>query len=646
MADQPQQPSKIEVDLQVLRDKNLELLRQITEQWDAIVENFAVAVQEMGQATGAEAPTSGESPTASTPDKAAQVASRGIWQRIRTSVQEAAFDPYTTDRLGRPTRMTEFELASFRTGQIPRGFAGGLQYASYIAAEIAHRINRGSDAMMFLSQIAGYAGRRAMEAAGVWGMAHRLPIIGSLTTDISRGIHRISPLNMAQARAFAQIGLEAGFPQSGAFGTPWWSPAWWHGIRSRWEAWRRSRWGAIPGNIPLIGGLPIPFFEDPFFSYEQAQATEEAIRQFGFAAEPINAYGALTRFRDHGPEAAAEAIIGSLRQDFLRQEIRRLTQEYGGLLTPEMIMRAYDPSLRGRGASLAEVRDSLNGLREAAESAQMGLSTFVQAIFDASDQVSRETGIPTARVRRQLADLAATTGLHPSVIASTMNRNRMLLTMGMTGMDAYSLLKDPYSQGRMFEAGLQIAYGITGGPEVWERARRLEQEGDDRMMRQLVNQLWYVAPTIERMTGMDMQTFLGFMPHARETINISRQIADLSGATTLTEIVQNMREAGVNYRTIERFIDEYRTRDIEESRAEARAIMQGRAEVVRDLSAPERTAFGEPTRNFIVTVDPRYARIFKVIEEYAEGSTGILAESNRKDIFDRVPSRANIRRSR
>jgi len=186
-------------------------------------------------------------------------------------------------------------------------------------------------------------------------------------------------------------------------------------------------WGGIEG---MLGGIGGPAFRmaagqtwdalkssmfgvDPNFSPQQAQQVKQAIQGYGY-----------------GSGGTYNWLSDSLKSLWIHQNI-----------TPDAAMSVLDPSIRfGGSEDLSQLTDILQAIPGAAKAARMNLQDFTAALVQTAQSVSQTTGMTVANAASGIMAYSTVTGLNPAEAQTLMsNPQNYLLASGMTGQSIWQL---------------------------------------------------------------------------------------------------------------------------------------------------------------------------------------------------------------
>jgi hypothetical protein len=461
MADE--KSNRVEVELRLLQDKNLDRLEEAFRGFEEQVERLVTeGIKVLGEAAGARTGGSTHASVASPlnwerspsgpigaggygggpsgPGRAGggQAPSpSGSGHGSNASIVGGRFDP-TRFGFDIPT-MGDYERAQFSLGQVGQGWLSASRYMS-------HLVQRGGQSLgaKFIQDAQGNwvldpgssrvsrFGRGMVRAGGAMGAVARA------STYAQQGWHtieRVLPFGIApnQMRNTADYGSSYGLSRSGILGTPYFSPAWRAGVGAKYEAFQRSRWGGGDWRRPwtmLMG--------DPNYSSQQSAEALEIARQYGWRG------GA---------------------QDELLDMMKDTSKRYGSAIPQEAVAQLMDPAMRFGTSSRLEVEDSLRRMKAAADGANISLEKLAQSAIPAAQALAKEYGMPGRTGLALATGYALESGGRE--VGEVANKRNILMAAAQKGSLYKALSGDP---GDIVRAGASVL-GPLADPGYWKQIK-------------------------------------------------------------------------------------------------------------------------------------------------------------------------------
>jgi hypothetical protein len=574
-------PNRIEVDLRLLQDENLKLLREFSDKFTKAVEDLdAIARRGFGIKEGG--PFADAKEHASTPQAVQEMVSgpivlagltgRTLRENLPLNVdvsrperfesraptpEELArgrWDPEQLRQLGTiisssyaalpgPYGGNEWERAQFALGQLQPGLISGLQYASFLLGQHGASFEDPTmwrrDAQGNL-QYMGTGGRLlAARLSGGLGGAARLGIYGQKMFGQLSQFLPFMPAILPYPAIMNQMALTGigvgNYDTGGWLGTPWFSPAWRRGVGQQIQAWSRSRWGGE--GLTWKPWLGFGLLPDPNYSRAQALEAQNLMTQFGWGGD----------LRDAGLDL-----------------MERYTRRYRGAISQDLIMQMIDPIMRYGMGSIGQVSTTLNALAQSAKAANMNLQVFAEQALEAGKAINAQTGMPLYRATRAAANIMGITGMSSQAATEIMtNETYLWLASAQSGRSIGSLAYDSSSASLRTKAMLDFAGsgpGALGNPESW-RGYKWDREVKDQSPQHqaLIDQFFFMKQAGVIPQNIDLSQWLNMMRRALTTgkspvmgieaaaivdegIDSSSRIKDKTRA--YTPIGQAMEEAG------------------------------------------------------------------------------------------------------
>ena len=503
--------NRIQIDLKLLQDKNLELLRDFSDKFEQSVTNLVKRIDDLEAGrkpttTGAAGQLSGRQSDARDVGEAMESGTtRGLWRPgmpVNSAWEFAALPAAQRWELERQAQryggppgsvpggpsgplgpqpnpqasvaprpgiggarygfdtpdMNDYERASFRLGQVGEGGLATTRYMSHLFQRMGQSGRLGFRGQMVQNPETGELefgedtntlGRAMTRFGGRVGQAALIGTYGMQSLQTAQGmVPMLGDLMPGQMGELAGYGTEVGRSRAGLLGTPYLSPAWRTGLSAQYEAFRRSRWGSFNWN-PLKGfGL----ISDPNYSRQQAEEALNITNQFGWTGG---------------------------QQDRALDMMQHYTRRYGGAIPQETIMRLMEPVLRYGTSSQTEVANSLDQMAEAAKSAHMSLTEFSQRATAAAEELSTALGISGPAALNQVSAYVGATGQTPENAAAVLGNTRnLVIGAAMSGKGLYATAHS--GPGALVQAQNAIL-GPLADPNHWrgmnkaERAQAMEQ---------------------------------------------------------------------------------------------------------------------------------------------------------------------------
>lgn len=510
--------NRIEVDLKLLQDKNVEKLQEFGRQFDKSIDKLASMLGDYAeQVSGAEAAVGRAGklgPNASTGSgitsgpTARQGGTPPPFANIPAGQYTGGpFEPGGPGNWGGPSIAPiggggnvpvggpgsfeqQFVRAQKRIGEIPVGLRQTLGYIAegapatdsdgYLIDNYGRRIldengNPMTD-QTFLTRtgLRNAAGKvnefmfrgQAARANAMLGYGHLQNFYGGI---------------MANAMLGQQLGRSR---EGGLFGTGLFSSAWTTGIMES-----------------LKTGIESKFGFSPNYSPAQAKQARQALQSFGYSGD------------------TSDYLAGILKDLQIHQGIDAASA-----------MAILDPLMRfGGDENIGQLLSVLRQIPDAAKAAHMNLSEFTQQLVSTSQEVSQSTGMTVGGAARALSAFTTTTGLAPSRAAGLFSSpQNLVMAAGMSGQSITSLMEGKNRMAPRMEFGLKVFQGFTGGYTAEQLAEM--RKHDWGKYQSIMNAAWLAY-------AQNKDIFGGFSP--RELINMQvRNNGDLIGHTQIAEQIQ------------------------------------------------------------------------------------------------------------
>lgn len=633
--------NRVQVELRLLQDKNLDALREAFEGFAAQVDRLVTeGVKTFEAAAGAGAPTGGRHASRAQPlSWSRQVGGGLILNRpagpsggggpIETQSPGQTSPQASRGRLGglgSPAfwgfdnpNMSEYERGMFSLGHVGQGWLASGRYLSHVAQRLGQK-TFGAEITEAGDVVGGNRLGRGLVTGGgalgglIRGITYTQPLMRAVEGHLPIGT--MFP-TFANARAMSDIGSSYGLSRSGWLGTPFMSQAFRRGVSQNWEAWQRSRWGGGLNWNPLKGfGL----LGDPNYTREQSSEALDITRQYGW-------------------EGAA--------QDRLLDVMRSTTKKYGGKITQEQVQQLMEPALRFGTTSQSEVEDSFRLLAEAAKSANISLDALAQTAIPAAQAIAKTTGISGGAALRKVAGYTLATGRGADSAEAVLGERRnILLAAAQTG----SLYDVMHGTGEAEMRASQQFMGELGDPNFWKRIK-----DDPRAMRRAMEDLswfylkdpsylsgmtpdeWRQQMLTSARTGVDPASMVGAFGEVGKAVTPKGKVKEgkLRAAlekggidqTTIGGVMEAARTGKTSNETVQAAIDELKLGTVEgedEIEALANRVLGASVEEARAGAAGENQA--------MIGVKAPFDDIFKVmIKEAGLGKS----KSNQKGSFAR-----------
>lgn len=455
--------NRIEVDLKLLQDKNLQVLSDFGKQFDKSVQALGMVLGDYAsQITGAisasnvagsggvgpsasvasnvrigggQARMGGQPPTGqSSPGFANAPASAYGGGGSASSSQETdqQYGPPPGRNPGSEQGYIPFERqyvqASRRIGEIPVGLRQVFGYMSEGQLPFLQKPPKDASGNPLLDANgnavpAGYTLNEEGQA-----VPGRMMEVGGHISDwmfAQQAIgQNVSLMNqhLSDARNFiignALYGQNLGYSRAGGlFGTPLGSPAFNVALSNQFATMQAANFGL-----------------DLSYSPQQAQQAMQAITNYGWS--------------------------GSGTTDWMLNFIKH--QQNQGI-TPDTVMALLDPYLRfGGSEGLTQIHNTLNGIAQAAKAANIPLSEFQQQIVSTAQGISQATGGTVTSAAGALAAFSSVTGVAPERAQELLSDpHNLLLASAMTGESVWQVSQGQNSMQAMQSFGaMQFANSV------------------------------------------------------------------------------------------------------------------------------------------------------------------------------------------
>lgn len=497
----PNRSNRIEVDLKLLQDKNVEKLQEFGRQFDKSIDKLASMLGSYAEQV------SGATQTVARAGKVGPEASRS--DDVKITGAAAGY------RMG---------------GQGTGGFGGGVNYnfggggggsgygrgeasvatpsnpqsemdadaveKAFVRAQMRAGASEGA-IPVGLRQALGYAAEGVIKIPGMseeqsvaFGKKYneKLFQMEAIKRNALLGMQHLQNFYGANLNRI-QLGQQLGSSrEGGVFGI--FSPAWTQGVRESIHSLMESDFGF-----------------SPYYSTAQAKQARETLQQYGYSGQT---------------------------SDYLADQLKQLQVHRG--LDPQAVMAILDPLMRfGGDENMGQLLSVLQQIPDAAKAAHMNLSEFTQQLISTSQEVAQGTGMTVGGAARALSAFTTTTGLSPSRAAGLFNNpQNLMLAAGMSGQSITSLMEGNDRMAPRMAFGLRVFEGFSGGYTAEQLASMRKK--DWKKYQSIMNSAWLAY-------AQNKDIFGGFSP--RELINMqTRNNGRLLQHTTIDEELQSAASVG------------------------------------------------------------------------------------------------------
>jgi hypothetical protein len=409
--------NRIEVDLKLLQDNNVEKLQQFGKDFDKSISALATMVGSFSQQVegaqrvnkpgepGPNASQAGSVRIDSVPARMGGVSTvPGAVGSFANQGQQygggggASVAPPS----GNPdTFEQQYIKAQRRIGEVPVGFRQTLGY-------FGENVQEGDSP--FTTTLRGGA-RRVNEA---------LFNMQAVKTNVMLAQNQLQGLYSSVAVPTA-LGQQLGASRGGGFlGTGLFSSAWMRGLSETWHTAAMSKFGFSPNYSP-----------------SQAAQARQTLESFGYSGDTANMLG-----------------------NYLKE-----LQIHRGL-GPDVGMAVLDPFMRyGGPENMQQLAQTLADIPGAASAARMNLSQFTQALMSTAQQVAQATGMSMGGATQALQSFSSITGLSPERGGALLqNANATTMASALTGRTVTSLMEGGNKMAPRMAYGLSIFEQTIGMP--------------------------------------------------------------------------------------------------------------------------------------------------------------------------------------
>lgn len=428
----------------------------------------------------------------------------------------------------------EYELAQFHLGSLQPGILSGLQYASYLTGNMANKnawdengnwigTNRQQQLLMTSGKL-GQVARRGVELKAImpelWRTIGAIPGIGYMA-------QYGNPANM-NIMAMQGVGM-GNYDTAGWGGTPFMSGAWKSGMAQQWSIWKGSRWNTDLNWNPLKGfGIPGSLISNPNYTPAQRAEAEQLMTDYGWDND----------LRDGGLDI-----------------MRRYTQKYRGAYSQQFMMELLDPIMRTGSGNVGQVSNILDSLAQSARAANVNLQKFAEQALSAGQAISSQTGMSLYRSTRAAGDIMGVTGLGAGAAEEIMT-NDLYMYLGATN-SPYGIAGMLYGEGaasRRFGAMMDVADPSRRGfsdPERWRGfkwGQDISQQSPEHI--QLMNEFAWAQRAGMVPQNITMDEWINMM---RRSLKTGKSVEEtLNAQSTLNLAVDKSTQIATNREVLEK----------------------------------------------------------------------------------------------
>lgn len=431
----PRPQSRIEVDLKLLKDKNVEKLQEFGVQFDRSIDKLATMLGTYSeQVTGAE----GIARRAGRVSPDASVASNVVI--TGPGAHQLSGGGFNTSSASRPS---DVHIPTPPGGQgggasstLPGGglnyhMGGGgsfdpnsSKYVSAVEADFVGAQKRiGEHIPVGFRQMLGYAAEGQVKIPGVtqenakkWN--DQLFRMQAYKANMMLGFGKMQGA-FASVAVPTQLGMDLGRSREGGlFGTGLFSSAWTTSLKEN-----------------LKTGLSADFGFNPNYSMQQAAEARKTTQSFGYSGD------------------TSDVINAQLKELQIHQN-----------LAPAQVMSMLDPLMRYGNANQGgeQLINVLRSIPEAAKAAGFNLKVFTDQVIQTSVQIAQQTGMQPGQVASALSSFSTVTGLSPERAAGLFTPEKFTMAAATTGKTMTQIMEHPSAAPEM-QFGYRIFKGMTGG---------------------------------------------------------------------------------------------------------------------------------------------------------------------------------------